>query len=1690
MIINSIVNVTTFTMYYANEMLNNPKTQTVPIFQQTNATYINLVHHKLQHNPSWFRMKLRIFHTIMFTHFLLGIAKEFTIKWSTDIACCAISPFLPFTSSLIYMISILSACSGLLLAESANIFTYKPPTLSDKEYNEAGPMIIFSQAKFSHPLPQSYCVFSGVALLSSFIGWLLKIGKRFGGLISSMHQIGLNTIYLLELKCLSTTSIIKEKTKPTRKRCYMNIQRLFRLLMFIMLCPTKWYAAAFNLQNKTDAPINKEYLHDVTWDISEEELLNITDWGNGNTPAIHTVTDIEDAMCFTTTTTDDINPLILHNTDKHSIPDGNMSFNSDTTEFGTDNCATHHICSLLNLFTDMRPAPKIGVTGVAGSLMASGIGTVQFTVTDDEGKRHSVKLRNVIYLPESAKNLISISQWSKDMNDDCGIISRGTYSTFMWDNDKYKKQIQHPPTCPIPLMAVNEDDAAFVLHTSTYLANFPDNDILLPDGAPQQMDLSTVSRTEGDTNLDKQSKKVPSNSTMRRIPNGATVWHATPTKRQIAIVIRHHSDANTNQYTIRPLNSKICQTVDAADVTGIAPAPADIPDTSKDIDSQIMTECLSEADLEQLWSGNIDSTINKNERLALYWHHRLRHAPLTCLHRLATRGVLPKAILLVRKLPLCAACAFATAHRRGWRTKSKSNRPIRKSTHDAPGKGTSCDHIVSHQPGLIPQSTGTLTHTRFWGSVLFVDHHSDFLYNHLITGTTSQATLESKQAYERLAAAHGVHVESYHADNLRFNDNNFKGDCIKNGQTISYCGVGAHHQNAVAESKIKTVCYGARTILLHAKRKWPEVIKTILWPYAMQSIVERHNRLSLDANGRSPLEKFSRTADEIDPTDFHTWGCPTYVLEEANQGAIGTPKWEPRSHAGIYLGHSPCHAGSVALVLNLRTGNVSPQFHVVYDDEFSTVPYLAGSVTPPNWENLVKHSSEHSVDNNNALSKSWLFPHASSANINSVSEGAISSTTSSQTTPAAPEGAPDIIPPTPATTSPSLSIPQNAGEDIEQDNFINIETIGLRRSTRHTNRPDRMSAIDPLTKEIPQKPKALGMLILAAAAFITQDCKETMSQAANTMSHCFQSRMIEYEDYLDRNFDGTRNSTNPLAQVYITSKANNEVYTLKEMLQEPDRLEFLKAMKSEVTSLFEEKIWKLVPRQEMTKHYADQRTQGKTIDRQQIMMIWSFKRKRHPDGSFNKCKARLCCHGGQQQWGVNYWDTYAPVVSWSSVRILLTLAKLHNFHTKSVDFVQAYPQANIKYPIYLKPPAGIVLNDNNGQLVLKLLKNLYGLKDAGRTWFEHLSYGLIDMGFKATSSDPCIFIRNSDIIILYVDDCVIISKTEREAEHIFSELENRKYKLTDEGSMEEYLGIQIDHNTDGSFRMSQPFLIQRIIEFIPGMTEARSAKSPACSSVVLTKEIDGEPRKEQWNYRAIVGMLNYLVNCTHPELSFAVHQCARFCNDPKRVHEQAVKRIIRYLISTQPSFTGRDKAPQGILFKPDNTKSIDTYVDASFAGEWNTSWSDEPSSVMSRTGYVILYANCPIIWSSKLQTEIALSTTESEYIALSQSLRDVIPLIGLLRELQPALSFITDIPTVHCTIFEDNKGCIDLVNVPKIRPRTKHIALKYHHFRSFVRNNTISIQYIDTTKQIADIFTKALNDAQFAVLRNMLVGDP
>jgi hypothetical protein len=211
-----------------------------------------------------------------------------------------------------------------------------------------------------------------------------------------------------------------------------------------------------------------------------------------------------------------------------------------------------------------------------------------------------------------------------------------------------------------------------------------------------------------------------------------------------------------------------------------------------------------------------------------------------------------------------------------------------------------------------------------------------------------------------------------------------------------------------------------------------------------------------------------------------------------------------------------------------------------------------------------------------------------------------------------------------------------------------------------------------------------------------------------------------------------------------------------------------------------------------------------------------------------------------------------------------------------------------------------------------------------------------------------------------------------------------------------------------------------------------------------------------------------------------VHQCARFSAKPKTKHAEAVKRIGRYLLGT------RDK---GLIMKP-NQEGMECWVDASHASEWsNKTAIDDPNTARSRMGYLITYAGCPMHWASKMQTEIALSSTEAEYIALSQAMREVIPIMWLLDEAhEMGVPVMNQQPKVMCNVFEDNAGAIEIANVPKMRPKTKHLNIKYHHFREEVKRGTISVYHVGTKEQVADIFTKALDEGLFTKIRRRIMG--
>ena len=326
-----------------------------------------------------------------------------------------------------------------------------------------------------------------------------------------------------------------------------------------------------------------------------------------------------------------------------------------------------------------------------------------------------------------------------------------------------------------------------------------------------------------------------------------------------------------------------------------------------------------------------------------------------------------------------------------------------------------------------------------------------------------------------------------------------------------------------------------------------------------------------------------------------------------------------------------------------------------------------------------------------------------------------------------------------------------------------------------------------------------------------------------------------------------------------------------------------------------------------------------------IKAIWSFKRKRRPDGSLLKHKARLCAHGGMQQYGENYWDTYAPVVNWASVRLMMTFALINKMHSRSIDFTLAFPQADTDVDIFMELPIGVDVPKGKirKDYVLYLLKNLYGLKQASKTYFEFLCGHLQadPIGMEPSRVDPCIWYKEGIVLVIYVDDCLIFSKEKPMADNLIKQLEI-DFTLTDEGDVSTYLGVQVslDEKTN-TIDLKQPFLIERIIDAIKCNPHLTGKDTPVLANNILHKDSDGPDRKQAWNYRSIIGMLNFLSASTRPDILFAVHQCARFSNYPKLIHEQAVKRIIMYLVKT------KDK---GIKIKIDKSKEIKCYVDVGF----------------------------------------------------------------------------------------------------------------------------------------------------------------
>jgi hypothetical protein len=939
--------------------------------------------------------------------------------------------------------------------------------------------------------------------------------------------------------------------------------------------------------------------------------------------------------------------------------------------------------------------------------------------------------------------------------------------------------------------------------------------------------------------------------------------------------------------------------------------------------------------------------------------------------------------------------------------------------------------------------------------------------------------------FEREAASIGIQVHNYTSDNGVYTAKDFTLELQSKSQIQRLSGVGAHHQNGPAENGIKNVSRRARIFMFHAALRWPEHYDKTLWPLAMSYSVHLHNHTPRRQDGLCPVEIWTRSKSNYSQlTNAHPWGCPVYVLDPRLQDGFKIPRWEPRSRRGIFMGTSSLHASTVGLILNPKTNRLSPQFHCVYDDYFETV-HSHTDQPPPIWEELVINQRFRNDLEDDDINDNWETPITPEPRQSqpiptprTVDEIRRGDATPPPKTPASDEM--EAIPPLrdePIPTTPAANDRVNIRE-IPAASDSPPESSGPRRSTRIRKPVDRFTQ---------SKAHGYSSVKRFSHNLIKCMCFYHSARRVYDMNYITALAMDQEFGVLD-SFDSLPPDSLIKNPYFLKSKSNSDPDTpgIREALNGEYRDDFIEGMTQEINKLEGHGTWTVIKRSDIQ---PTKRTDGTTYIPDVIPTTWAFKIKRWPSGILRKIKARMCVRGDLQTEGVDdVFDTYAPVASWSSIRMLTVLTLQKQWVTKQIDFSNAFVQAPLHKDVYVTLPA--LFQDASGidpkLLCLKLNKSLYGMREAPKLWSDWLAKGLYKAGFTPSHEDPGIYYGRGMAIAVYVDDVLFFGPSEAEMEKVINELQTGGFDLKREKSGDDtaynFLGINITED-NGMIKMTQHGLIKKFLTAI-GM-ENCNAKTTPCSTTPLGSDVDGKRHDEEWEYASAVGMLMYLAGNAHPEIQFAVHQCARFTHSPRKSHTEAIKRVGKYL-------KGILDKEQGLMFKPTDQIVLDCYCDADFAGLWGYEDDQDPICVRSRTGYVMTMGNCPVHWSSKLQTEVALSTTEAEYIALAQALRELIPLRRGFEDMIKAFNLEKTHPvTVKSQIFEDNNGAISTASTPKMTPRTKHIAVKYHFVKQYfgkrrLNDHPFELLKIDTLLQKADIFTKGLNEVSFLRIRKLL----
>jgi len=457
-----------------------------------------------------------------------------------------------------------------------------------------------------------------------------------------------------------------------------------------------------------------------------------------------------------------------------------------------------------------------------------------------------------------------------------------------------------------------------------------------------------------------------------------------------------------------------------------------------------------------------------------------------------------------------------------------------------------------------------------------------------------------------------------------------------------------------------------------------------------------------------------------------------------------------------------------------------------------------------------------------------------------------------------------------------------------------------------------------------------------------------------------------------------------------------------------------------------------------------------------IGMKWVFKNKTDENGIVIKNKARLVAKGYNQLEGIDYEETFAPVARMEAIRIFLAFATYMNFKVYQMDVKSAFLNGSLKEEVYVEQPPGFESHESPDH-VYKLNKALYGLKQAPRAWYETLSAFLIQNKFVRGKIDNTLFIykTNNDVILVqvYVDD-IIFGSTSFKLCKQFEKLMAKKFEMSMMGELTYFLGLQIKQ-TDRGTTISQEKYVKNLLKKYD-LSDCASVKTPMVPPNNLGPDLTGKP-VNQTLFRGMIGSLMYLL-ASRPDIQFSVCLCARYQSDPRESHVTAVKRIFRYLKGT-PNL--------GLYYPKCSGLDLKGYSDSDYAG-CNMDRKSTSGSCQILGGKLVC-------WSAKKQQSVVMSSAEAEYVAAASCCANVLWMKSQLSDYGIQYKMVP--------IFCDNTSAIAISNNPVLHQRTKHIDIRYHFIRDHVINGDIELHFIPTEYQLADIFTKPLDEPTFTRLK-------